>query len=78
MKQIVCTACHTVGYSKTHTKGSFFIELVLWVCFLVPGLIYSIWRLTTKQKVCAACGNATLVPTNSPVGQKIIAESKAK
>jgi len=25
------------------TRGSILIEIVLWLCFLVPGLIYFIW-----------------------------------
>jgi len=70
-KWMVCTQCESVGKPKTRTKGSFFIEVVLWLAFIVPGIIYSLWRLTTKEKVCVACGAAALVPVGSPAGQRI-------
>lgn len=62
-----CATCGRQGRGKTRTRGSLLIEIVLWLCFLVPGLIYSIWRQGSKHKVCASCGAATLVPLNSPV-----------
>ena len=37
-------------------------------------MIYSVWRLTTKELVCRTCGSNALVPVFSPVGQKILAE----
>jgi len=46
--QMYCKNCGFVGVPKMFVRGSFFIELVLWVCFIIPGIIYSIWRLTNK------------------------------
>ncbi len=54
------------------TSGSIAIEIVLWLAFLIPGLIYSIWRLTTRRDACAACGSAELVPENSPRGRELL------
>ena len=68
---MICPSCGTRGEPKTITKGSTFIELILWLCLFVPGLIYSIWRLTTRQKGCPACG-AGMIPVSSPVGKKLI------
>lgn len=64
-----CTTCGHVGKGRTHTRGALAIEIVLWLCFLVPGLIYSLWRHSSKHKVCAVCAGAALVPLNSPVAQ---------
>lgn len=64
-----CPHCGTWGKPKTVTRGSFFIELVLWLCFLVPGLIYSIWRLSSRQAVCPACKTPHMLPASSPVAQ---------
>ena len=61
-----CMTCGIDAKPKTVTKGSIAIELILWLCFLVPGLIYSIWRLTTRGAVCSGCGGTTLVPMDSP------------
>jgi hypothetical protein len=37
----------------------------------IPGLIYSIWRLTTRQKVCPSCGNAGMIPIATPGSQQL-------
>jgi hypothetical protein len=71
MAQLICSSCGTVGTPKTVTKGSILIELFLWLCFLLPGFIYSLWRLTTKHKACRACGASSLVPLDSPMGKKL-------
>ncbi len=67
----VCTVCETADYPKRHTKGSFVIEVVLWLFLIVPGLIYSLWRLTTKGNVCKSCGSPNVVPFDSPAGRRI-------
>lgn len=64
-----CTTCGHQGMGQTRTRGSLLIEVVLWFCFFVPGLIYSLWRLGSKHKVCASCGASTLVPLASPVAR---------
>lgn len=53
------------------------VEIILWLCFIVPGLIYSIWRMSSYHAACPVCGSSTLVPLNSPNGQKIL-ESQGK
>jgi hypothetical protein len=70
----VCTRCGTVGPAVKVMSGSFGVELALWCCFLLPGFIYSIWRLTTKRRVCGSCGADAMVGSNSPVGRKLIAD----
>lgn len=69
-----CTACGTEGPEKLRTKGSILIEIVLWLMFIVPGVIYSIWRHASRDRVCAACGNASLVPPDSPMARKLRAD----
>lgn len=71
----VCTACGTVAKPKRVTKGSILIEIVLWLTFIIPGLVYSIWRHTTRHNACAACGSASLIPAESPAGRKLIASN---
>lgn len=61
-----CMTCGSEAIPKTHVKGSFLVELVLWLCLIVPGMIYSVWRISSKHNVCPSCGGATLVPLNSP------------
>jgi ribosomal protein L37AE/L43A len=68
---MVCTHCGTKDKAVRRTKGSTLIELVLWLCFLFPGLIYSLWRVSSRTWVCPSCGSDQLVPQNSPVGKSM-------
>ena len=65
---MMCTQCGTVAAPKTYTKGSLLIEMLLWtMCF--PGLIYSVWRLTSRCKVCPACKSNAIIPMDSPMAR---------
>jgi hypothetical protein len=75
-KEFICGNCGSMGKAKRAVKGSFWIELLLWLCFILPGLIYSIWRLTSRHSACQECGSSELVPVDSPRGKKLIAEFK--
>ena len=87
-KSKLCTTCGYVGQSKRETKGSFIMEVFLWLIlvpgfimggflwliFLVPGFIYSVWRLTTRYDACPKCAAANMIPTSSPVAKKLLQE----
>lgn len=75
-KQFICTSCGYIGYPKKITKGNILIELILWLFLLIPGLIYSIWRVSSRYNACPQCKNATMIPADSPVGQKLIEGNK--
>lgn len=70
----ICSTCGMIGPSKSHTPGSVWIELLLWFCFFVPGLIYSIWRLTSRKRVCGHCLSPELVPISTPRGRELQAK----
>lgn len=76
MAQRICKDCGYVGGGKTITKGSILIELVLWCFLIIPGLIYSIWRHTSRYEGCPKCGGQALIPLDSPIGKKLSAEMK--
>lgn len=73
--RFVCTSCGTVGNGISHTKGSIAIEIVCWLMLCLPGVIYSIWRLTTRKTVCHQCQSEQIVPTNTPRGQSLVHQS---
>lgn len=55
-----CTQCHT----RTNTarmKGNGWIEFLLYFCYIVPGIIYSVWRRTGPPNSCPTCGHDTLI-----------------
>lgn len=73
-KKFICSNCGNQGPGTAHTRGSIFIEIILWLCFLIPGFIYSIWRLTTRTSVCKVCKSHDLVPLDTPRGRKLAQE----
>ena len=76
LEEVVCTSCGYVGEPKVITKGSMDVEIVLWLCFLIPGLIYSVWRRSSGQDGCPSCGQtAALIPRASPMAQKFLREN---
>jgi len=74
--QYICTSCGEVGKPKTNTKGSFWMEVLLGLFFVIPGVFYSFWRLGNKVYACPACGNETVIPTDTPMGQKLLKDLK--
>src|SRR5216684_529226 len=72
-EQKLCTVCGTVGDTKRSMKGSILTELFLWCFFLLPGLIYSIWRHSTVAQVCRNCGSPAVIPLDSPVARQALA-----
>lgn len=68
---MICTDCGTIGEGKDQVKGNVLVEIILWLCFIVPGLIYSIWRSSSKNKVCDAC-QGKLIQLDTPRGQQLL------
>ena len=69
---MICKDCGSIDGTKSHTKGSMAIELVAYCCLIVPGLIYSLWRLSTRREVCRSCEGTQLVKATSPVGGELM------
>lgn len=67
-----CTNCGTAGFPQFQRSGSTFVEVLLWLFVLVPGVIYSIWRASTKRWVCPKCGLPGMIPLDSPRAQRAI------
>lgn len=71
MAQMICPQCGTQAKPVTYTPGSFIMELALWLCFLVPGIIYSLWRITSrKRNACPKC-HTPMIPLDTPIGKEL-------
>ena len=70
----ICANCRYQGSPVTRTKGSFRIEVLLWT-FILPGLIYTVWRLTTRERVCPKCQRPHMIPLDTPVGRRLLEHS---
>ena len=63
---LFCKDCGWEGKKpKRMTRGSFFIELFLWLMIIIPGIVYSLWRQTTKTDICPDCKSENLIPASS-------------
>lgn len=76
MSGIYCKACGYTGKPKYDTQGSFLIELILWCTFIVPGLVYSLWRMSSKKQICPLCKSTDLIPLNSPIAKQMLKGAK--
>lgn len=67
----ICGECGEMSVPVNHTPGNILIEIALWLFFLIPGLIYSIWRWTTRRLACRHCGGKMFTLT-SPKGRAML------
>ena len=74
--RMYCPNCGTWGRPKTYTKGSFALEVLLWLCLLLPGILYSVWRLASRYKGCPICKAPNMLPEHSPKAQEALAKSR--
>ncbi|MGH6888452.1 MAG: hypothetical protein ACREHF_04540 [Rhizomicrobium sp.] len=70
--EVYCQTCGSVGKAKNQNRGSAFIEVVLWLCFLVPGLLYSLWRMGRIDRYCRTCRAPNPIPVDSPLAQRAL------
>ena len=65
-EQEYCPSCGAVGRPQFRKSGSTWIEILLWLLAILPGIIYSIWRVSTKRWVCPKCDQTGMIPLDSP------------
>jgi len=53
--KIKCTACKKTTSVSGKPRGSWIVELLLWMLFLLPGFIYTIWRSSGAIYKCPVC-----------------------
>jgi hypothetical protein len=59
-------------------KGSTLVGLLLLFLFVLPWIVYGIWRQSTKKDVCAKCGSPEIIPVDTPQGQELLKKAKKK
>ena len=65
----ICKNCGHRGDPKKYVPGHFIAELILWLMFLLPGLLYTVWRLAKSYKGCPQCGAPYMIPSDSPAAK---------
>lgn len=67
----ICQTCGIRGYPEMKSRGSWRITGVLLLFFIVPGVLYSIWRQTSRYPVCPWCKEPGMIPIDSPHGRQL-------
>ena len=70
-KTYICKECGYIGPAKKTYRGSVVMCLVLGMFFIVPGLLYWVWMFTGMHHVCPHCKSTAIIPSDSPVGQRL-------
>lgn len=67
---LLCTQCgaETTAPLKV-PAGSPWVALALAVPFVVPGVIYTVWRYSMRRDACPTCGHASLIPADAPLAR---------
>ena len=68
MTIIYCNNCKQCGESKL--KGSTGITVILILFYIIPGIIYMIWR-RSGLGICKFCGSSNVIPANQKPVQQI-------
>ena len=76
MTAYVCLACRAYRRPVRELRGSGALELILWLMFIVPGLVYAVWRSRVSRPTCSVCG-AALLSEDAPEVQALMASSPA-
>ena len=71
MVEFICLKCQYIGKPKRIKRGSRKIEFWGWMMFPL-GLPYTLWRMLSKQRICAHCTSQYLQSITSPIGMKMI------
>ena len=61
-----CSECGYEGPAEPKAPGKAWLEAVFWIAFVVPGLLYHLWRLLGRRYICPRCkaeGQQVTVPT---------------
>src|SRR5262245_47959564 len=67
----ICRYCESIELPKK--RGSFGLEIVIWLVFFPLGVWYSCYRTTL---CCRYCGSIDILPFDSPKGQQLYRRSK--
>ncbi|MGQ0641088.1 MAG: hypothetical protein ACT4P6_10015 [Gemmatimonadaceae bacterium] len=66
----MCTLCgHETVQPHRKMPGSGFVSLLLLVPFVLPGVVYQVWRMAMRRPVCPRCGSAALIPGDAPLAR---------
>lgn len=84
----LCKDCGHQGDRISITPSSFAVELLVWVgaviltilvhwVFLIGGILFTLWRVTSSYKGCEKCKSKNVIPLDSPMAHAILDKMKS-
>lgn len=73
-----CMRCNEFAEPKRITPGSNAITVILVLLFILPGVLYMLWRRSAEYQVCGLCGSRDIVPNESPIARRVAERIVAK
>ncbi|HEY9685916.1 MAG TPA: hypothetical protein V6C52_02960 [Coleofasciculaceae cyanobacterium] len=70
---VFCTSCHYLGIPKLKRRGNFFVNWILMIFLVLPGIVYLLWRLcSSRLQFCPQCGSQNVIPARSLAAKKVV------
>lgn len=60
--RVACRVCGSLESPKVTKPGGDRLQILLLCCFVVPGIVYAIWRKSGEKLVCNLCGSEQVDP----------------
>jgi hypothetical protein len=76
--QSICTSCRSIVTPDGRAQGSGGVEILLWLLFIIPGLIYTLWRGSKKIITCPICHAPNPIPLATPAGKALVGSTLAQ
>jgi rRNA maturation protein Nop10 len=66
----LCTQCGAETSAPVlAAPGNGWITLALAIPFVIPAVVYTVWRYTSRRPACPTCGHKTLIPASAPLAR---------
>lgn len=69
-----CQDCELAGVGESSQQGSVIITILLLLFFIIPGVLYMIYRSHTKGTQCEHCHSKNVIPITSAKVKKSLGE----
>lgn len=70
LPRYICPQCGHESRGCWVRQGAGAIEVILWLTFIIPGLLYSSYRTSNSYRGCPKC-EEKMIPRDSPRGQHL-------
>jgi hypothetical protein len=79
---VVFAGLYVVTRGTQHVLHEHFPGEIVRLCslfaklFLAFSVVYTLWQASTEYNACPKCGNASMIPMDSPRGQRLLQEQQ--